>query len=70
MKHKTTIQPFKPTTQNLMLMESVLRTAVRNGFHKRNKSILPTFNAWNRDEVRDAIKAYRMFKKTEAVYAH
>ena len=70
MKHKTTIQPFKSTTQDLLLMESVLRAAIRNGFYKRNKSILPTFNKWNRDEVRDAIKAYRMMKKTEAVYAY
>lgn len=62
---KTKIGSFKPTTTNLILMDGVLRNAIRNGFRNRNKSILPTFNKWNRDDVRDAITAYRMIKQTE-----
>ena len=62
---KTKIGSFKPTTQNLILMDGVLRAAIRNGFLNRNKSFLPTFNKWNREDVRDTIKAYRMIKNTE-----
>lgn len=64
---KTKIQPFKPTTKNLILMESVLRQAIRNGYRNRNNGFLPTFKRWNRDDVRDAIEAYRMVKVTEGV---
>jgi hypothetical protein len=46
-------------------MDGVLRAAIRNGFLNRNRSFLPTFNKWNREDVRDTIKAYRMIKKTE-----
>ena len=62
---KTKIQSFRPNTTNLLLMDSVLRNAIRNGFRNRNKSILPTFNRWNRDDVREAVKAYRMIRATE-----
>ena len=62
---KTKIGSFKPTTTNLILMDSVLRSAIRNGFRNRNKAILPTFKGWRRDDLRDTIKAYRMIKATE-----
>ena len=65
---KTKISPFKPNTKNLLLMDSVLRSAIRNGFRNRNKSILPTFNKWNRDDVREAIHAYRMIQATEVCH--
>ena len=62
---KTKIGSFKPTTKNLVLMESVLRQAIRNGFRKRNQGFLPTIQKWHREDVREAIKAYRMIKATE-----
>jgi len=62
---KTKIQSFKPTLPNMILMDSVLRNAIRNGYRIRNRSILPTFNKWNRDDLRDTIKVYRMVKNTE-----
>ena len=51
-----------------MLMESVLRQAIRNGFRNRNTGFLPTFKRWNRGDVRDAIEAYRMVKVTEGTW--
>jgi hypothetical protein len=62
---KTKIKSFKPTLPNLMLMDSVLSRAIRNGFRNRNKAILPTYKGWRRDDLRDTIKAYRMIKATE-----
>ena len=62
---KTKIGSFKPTTKNLVLMESVLRQAIRNGFRKRHHGFLPTIQKWHRNDVREAIQAYRMIKQTE-----
>jgi len=62
---KTKIQSFKPTTKNLIMMESVLRQAIRNGFRKRNHGLLPTIQKWHREDVRNAIQAYRMVRNTE-----
>lgn len=62
---KTKIGSFKPTTKNIILMESVLRQAIRNGFHKRHHGFLPTIQKWHRDDVREAVQAYRMIKATE-----
>jgi hypothetical protein len=62
---KTKIGKFKPTLPNLMLMESVLRQTIRNSYRNRNKAILPTYKGWRRDDLRDAIKAYRMIQATE-----
>lgn len=46
-------------------MESVLRQAIRNGFRKRNHGLLPTIQKWHREDVRNAIQAYRMVRNTE-----
>jgi hypothetical protein len=62
---KTKIQKFKPTIANLTLLDIVLRRAIRYGYKNRNKSILPACKNWRKDDVRDAIKAYRMIKATE-----
>ena len=65
---KTKIQPFKPTLPNVLFMENVLRQAVRNSYKHRNSGWLPTFKKWKRDDVKQAIKAYRMIKATEVPY--
>ena len=62
---KTKIGKFKPTLTNLMLMDTVLRQAIRNGYRNRNKASLSTYKSWNREDVRYAIKAYRMISATE-----
>jgi hypothetical protein len=62
---KTKIQPFKPNFPNLLMMDIVLRRAVRQGFKARNRIPLPTIKAWKRDDVRETIKAYRMIQATE-----
>ena len=62
---KTKIGKFKPTLPNLMLMDTVLRRAIRYGYQNRNKAILPVYKGWRRDDLRDAIKAYRMIQQTE-----
>jgi|694.fasta_scaffold107476_4 hypothetical protein len=62
---KTKISSFRPTTKNLILLESVLRQAIRNGFRKRHNGFLPTIQKWNREDVREAVAAYRMIKATE-----
>ena len=62
---KTKIGKFKPSLENLMLMDVVLRRAIRYGYQNRNKAILPAYKVWRRDDLRDAIKAYRMIKQTE-----
>ena len=62
---KTKIQSFRPTTKNLILLESVLRQAIRNGFRKRHDGLLPTIQKWHREDVREAIQAYRIMKATE-----
>jgi len=67
---KTKISSFKPTTKNLILMENVLRQAIRNGFRKRHHGFLPSLQKWNREDVRDAVKAYRMIKSTDIVIDH
>ena len=62
---KAKIQPFKPNYRNLSLVESVLRQAIRNAHRKRHNGFLPTIQKWNREDVRDAIRAYRVIKATE-----
>ena len=62
---KTKISSFRPTTKNLILLESVLRQAIRNGFRKRHDGLLPTIQKWHREDVREAVAAYRMIKATE-----
>jgi hypothetical protein len=62
---KTKIGKFKPTLTNLMLMDTVLRTAVRNAYGNRNKGCLSVYKKWRKDDLRDTIKAYRMIKQTE-----
>jgi hypothetical protein len=62
---KTKIGKFKPTLTNLMLMDTVLRQAIRNGYRNRNKAVLSCYKSWNREDVRYAIKAYRMINATE-----
>ena len=46
-------------------MDTVLRRAIRYGYQNRNKEILPTYKGWRRDDLREAIKAYRMIVNTE-----
>ena len=65
---KTKIGKFKPSLENLMLMDGVLRRAIRYGYQNRNKAILPAYKGWRRDDLRDAIKAYRMIKQTEVCH--
>jgi hypothetical protein len=48
-----------------MLMDTVLRRAVRQGFKTRNQNQFATVRQWRRDDIRDAIKAYRMITNTE-----
>ncbi len=62
---KTKIGKFKPTLSNLMLMDTVLRRAVRQGFKTRNQNQFATVRQWRRDDIRDTIKAYRMITNTE-----
>jgi hypothetical protein len=62
---KTKIQPFKPSLPNVLLMDSVLRTAIRNAYGNRNKGCLSVYKKWRKDDLRDTIKAYRMFQKLE-----
>jgi hypothetical protein len=62
---KTKIQKFKPTLSNLMLMDTVLRRAVRHGYQNRNKAPLETYKKWRREDLRETIKAYRMIVNTE-----
>ena len=51
-----------------MLMDAVLGRAIRQAYRNRNKAPLPSYKQWRRDDVRDAIKAYRMFQKTEVAH--
>lgn len=46
-------------------MDKVLRRAIRASYKKRNSGFFPTFNRWNRDDVREAIAAYRIIQATE-----
>jgi len=62
---KAKIQPFKPNFKNLLMMDVVLRRAVRQGFKSRNQNPFPTIKAWKRDDVRETIKAYRMIQALE-----
>jgi hypothetical protein len=62
---KTKIQSFKPNLQNLLIMDVVLRRAVRQGFKTRNQNPFPTIRGWRRDDIRETIKAYRMIQATE-----
>jgi hypothetical protein len=62
---KTKIQKFKPNMENLMLFDTVLRRAVRLGFKTRNQNKFPTVKKWRRDDIREAIKAYRIICNTE-----
>jgi hypothetical protein len=62
---KTKIGKFKPTLENLMLMDTVLRRAVRQGYKHRNKAPLETYKKWRREDLRETIKAYRMIVNTE-----
>lgn len=62
---KAKIKPFKPNAKNLSLVEAVLRQAIRNAFHKRHEGFLPTIQKWHRQDVREAIHAYRVMKATE-----
>lgn len=62
---KTKIQPFKPTLPNVLFMENVLRQAIRNSYKTRHEGWLPTFKKWKRDDVKQAVRAYRMIKSTE-----
>jgi|SanBayMetagenome_1026888.scaffolds.fasta_scaffold199266_2 hypothetical protein len=67
---KTKIQSFKPNLQNMMLMDSVLRTAIRNAYSNRNKGLLSVYKKWRKDDLRDTIKAYRIIKATEVSNVH
>lgn len=62
---KTKIGSFKPNLANIMLMDSVLRSAIRNAYGNRHKGCLSVYKKWRRDDLRDTIKAYRMFQNTE-----
>jgi hypothetical protein len=62
---KTKIQKFKPTMENLMLFDTVLRRSVRLAFRTRNQNQFPTVKKWRRDDIREAIKAYRIICNTE-----
>jgi hypothetical protein len=62
---KTKIQSFKPNFQNLLMMDVVLRRAVRQGFKTRNQNPFPTIREWRRDDIRETIKACRMIQATE-----
>lgn len=62
---KTKIQSFRPTSKNLLLVEGVLRQAIRNAYRKRHEGFLPTIQKWHREDVREAIQAYRIMKATE-----
>lgn len=62
---KAKIQPFKPTLPNVLFMENVLRQAIRNSYKTRHEGWLPTFKKWKREDVKQAVKAYRMIKSTE-----
>lgn len=62
---KAKIQSFKPNAKHLSLVEAVLRQAIRNAYRKRHEGFLPTIQKWHRDDVRDAIKAYRLMQATE-----
>lgn len=66
---KAKIQSFKPNARNLSLVESVLRQAIRNAYRKRHEGFLPTIQKWHREDVREAITAYRMIKETEIKHA-
>ena len=46
-------------------MENVLRQAIRNSYKTRHDGWLPTFKKWKRDDVKLALRAYRMMKSTE-----
>lgn len=65
---KTKIGSFKPNLANMMLMDSVLRTAIRNAYRNRHKGCLSVYKKWRKDDLRDTIKAYRMIKKTEVCH--
>jgi hypothetical protein len=62
---KAKIQSFRPNMKNLMMMDMVLRRAVRQGFKHRNESPFPSIRGWRRDDLRETIKAYRMIVNTE-----
>ena len=65
---KTKIGKFKPSLENLMLMDAVLSRAIRNGLRYRNQSDFGPVRKWRRDDIRDTIKAYRMIKETEVCH--
>ena len=65
---KTKIGKFKPSLENLMLMDAVLSRAIRNGLRHRNQSDFGLVRKWRRDDIRDTIKAYRMIKQTEVCH--
>jgi hypothetical protein len=67
---KTKIQPFKPSLPNVLLMDSVLRTAIRNAYGNRNKGCLSVYKKWRKDDLRETIKAYRMIQATEVSNVH
>jgi hypothetical protein len=62
---KAKIQPFKPNFSNLLMMDIVLRRAVRQGFKTRNQNPFDTVRKWRRDDIRETIQAYRMIQATE-----
>ena len=62
---KAKIKPFKPNARNLSLVEAVLRQAIRNAYQKRNEGFLLTIKNWHRNDVREAILAYRVMQATE-----
>jgi hypothetical protein len=51
--------------ENLMLFDTVLRRSVRLAFRTRNHNQFPTVKKWRRDDIREAIKAYRIICNTE-----
>jgi hypothetical protein len=65
---KTKIGKFKPSLENLMLMDAVLSRSIRSGFKTRNQSDFGLVRKWRRDDIRDTIKAYRMIKQTEVCH--
>jgi hypothetical protein len=65
---KTKIGKFKPSLENLMLMDAVLSRAIREGLKYRNQSDFGLVRKWRRDDIRDTIKAYRMIKETEVCH--
>jgi hypothetical protein len=67
---KAKIQSFKPNFSNLLMMDVVLRRAVRQGFKTRNQNPFGMVKQWRRDDIRETIKAYRMIQATEVQNVH